>query len=170
LLTTPTWALKESNPVEVAEYAVANKIVSEPTFSWWVPFTLKKRDRIIGAVNKRIAKKTHKFGIRVPKDIGEANAIDKENGNALWYDAFQKEMKNVMIAFDVMEPYRHLPVGYKHLPCHIIWDVKMDFTRKCRLVAGGHLCAPPKTSTYASVVSRESVRIAFMVACCTERP
>jgi hypothetical protein len=161
---TPLKDLKESNPVEVAEYAAANKIVSEPAFSWWVPFTLKKRDRIIAAVNSRFAKKTHKFGIRVPKDITEANAIDKENENALWYDAVQKEMKNVMIAFDVMESDRHLPVGYKHLPCHIIWDVKMDFTRKCRFVAGGHLCAPPKTSTYGSVVSRESVRIAFMIA------
>ena len=33
--------LKESNPVEVAEYAVGAKIVSEPAFAWWVPFTLK---------------------------------------------------------------------------------------------------------------------------------
>jgi hypothetical protein len=28
--------LKESNPVEVAEYAVANKIDDEPAFAWWV--------------------------------------------------------------------------------------------------------------------------------------
>jgi hypothetical protein len=151
---TPLKDLKESNPVEVAEYAVANTIVLEPAFLWWVPFTLKKRDQIIAAVNSRIAKKTHTFGIRVPKDIAEANAIDKDNGNALWYDAVQKEMKNVMIVFDVMKPDRHLLVGYKHLPCHMIWDVKMDFTRKCRLVAGGHLCAPPKISTYASVIGR----------------
>ena len=27
-------ALKESNPIEVAEYAVANKIVEEPAFKW----------------------------------------------------------------------------------------------------------------------------------------
>ncbi len=37
--------LKESNPVEVAEYAVANKLVSEPAFSWWVPYTIKKKER-----------------------------------------------------------------------------------------------------------------------------
>jgi hypothetical protein len=35
------WNLKESNPVEVALYAVANKIAEEPTFAWWIPFTLK---------------------------------------------------------------------------------------------------------------------------------
>ena len=34
--------LKESNPVEVAEYAVGAKLVSEPAFAWWVPFTLKR--------------------------------------------------------------------------------------------------------------------------------
>jgi hypothetical protein len=36
--------LKESNPVEVAEYSVSTKLVSEPAFAWWVPFTLKRRD------------------------------------------------------------------------------------------------------------------------------
>jgi hypothetical protein len=36
--------------------------------------------------------------------------------------------------------------------------------QKCRLVAGGHVTDPPATITYASVVSRESVRIALTVA------
>jgi len=40
----------------------------------------------------------------------------------------------------------------------------MDLTRKARLVAGGHMTKPPSSLTYASVVSRESVRIAFMYA------
>ena len=40
--------LKRSNPIEVAEYAVANLIDQEPAFSWWVYHTLKVRKRIIG--------------------------------------------------------------------------------------------------------------------------
>ena len=28
--------LKESNPVELAEYAVSNRIYHEPAFAWWV--------------------------------------------------------------------------------------------------------------------------------------
>ena len=44
--------LKESFPIEVAEYAVAQGINSEPAFAWWVPYVLRKRDRIIAAVNK----------------------------------------------------------------------------------------------------------------------
>ena len=37
---------KKCFPVQVAKYAVAADIVSVPAFAWWVPYTLKKRDRI----------------------------------------------------------------------------------------------------------------------------
>lgn len=40
----------------------------------------------------------------------------------------------------------------------------MDFTRKARLVAGGHMTDTPSSVTYSSVVSRDSVRIALMIA------
>jgi len=46
----------------------------------------------------------------------------------------------------------------------MIFDVKMDFTRKARLVAGGHMTETPSSITYSSVVSRDSVRIMFLVA------
>ena len=42
--------LKESYPVQTAEYAVAANIAMEPSFTWWVPYTLKKRNRIISKV------------------------------------------------------------------------------------------------------------------------
>jgi hypothetical protein len=43
--------LKESNPVQVAEYVTARNIDDEPAFAWWVPYVLRKRDVIISAVN-----------------------------------------------------------------------------------------------------------------------
>ena len=46
----------------------------------------------------------------------------------------------------------------------MIFDLKMDFTRKARLVAGGHLTQTPTSLTYASVPSRESVRLMFLIA------
>ena len=46
----------------------------------------------------------------------------------------------------------------------MIYDIKMDFTRKCRLVAEGCRTPNPVTSTYTGVVSRESVRIVFTYA------
>jgi hypothetical protein len=33
--------LKESNPIEVAEFAVAHGLQDQPAFIWWVPYTLK---------------------------------------------------------------------------------------------------------------------------------
>ena len=37
----PLSILKESNPLEVVEFAVAPKIDKEPDFHWWVTYTLK---------------------------------------------------------------------------------------------------------------------------------
>jgi DNA-directed RNA polymerase subunit L len=71
--------LKESSPVEVAEYAMAHGLAEEPAFSWWVPPTLKKRDTIVSAVNKRCRKQTHKYGIQVPRSVQEAFKIDRKN-------------------------------------------------------------------------------------------
>jgi uncharacterized membrane protein len=85
--------------MEVAEYAICRRIDQNPAFAWWVPYTLKKRNHIIAAVNKWYLKRTHKFGIRIPKTVQEAFSVDKENGNALWADAIQQEMNNVLVTF-----------------------------------------------------------------------
>ena len=45
-----------------------------------------------------------------------------------------------------------------------MFEVKFDLRRKARYVAGGHLTSTPSSMAYSSVVSRESVRIAFLVA------
>jgi hypothetical protein len=64
--------LKEANPIETAEYAVAYSLSSLPAFSWWVTYTLKKRDRIISAVKARFIQKYFKFGIKVPDRVAGA--------------------------------------------------------------------------------------------------
>ena len=48
----------------------------------------------------------------------------------------------------------------------MIYDVKLseNFRRKARYVAGGHKTKPPAAVTYSSVVSRDSVRIALLLA------
>jgi hypothetical protein len=47
----------------------------------------------------------------------------------------------------------------------MIFDVNMeDFRRKARFVAGGHTTDTPRTMTYASAVSRESVRVELTLA------
>ena len=160
--------LKESHPIETAEFAVSQGIDREPAFNWWVPHTLKKREAIIKLAKTRktaYLKKTHKFGIEVPSTVKRALEIDQENGNHLWADAISKEKAGVKPAFRLLSDDEPDPVGYQKIRCHMIFDVKMeDFRRKARLVAGGHMTAAPATLTYASVVSRETVRIALMIA------
>jgi Reverse transcriptase (RNA-dependent DNA polymerase) len=157
--------LKESNPLEVAEYAVSQGIDHEPAFSWWVPHVLKKREQIISAVNNRYHKRTHKFGIEIPKSVADAARLDKENNNTLWMDAVALEMAAVQVSFKVLDDGDDAPIGYQRINCHLIFDVKLDaFRRKARMVAGGHVTEVPAVMTYASVVSRESVQIALTLA------
>ena len=156
--------LKESNPVEIAEYAVGASIDDEPAFAWWVPFTLRKRDVILSSVMTRVRKKSHKYGIEVPNSWDDAIRIDKQNGNTLWQDAIRKEMSNVGVAFQVLSDGQQAPPGWRKSSGHLIFDVKMDFTRKARWVKDGHKTPSPENSAYAGVVSRESIRIALTYA------
>ena len=55
-------------------------------------------------------------------------------------------------------------IGFQEIKCHIIFDVKMSFERKARFVAGGHMTEAPVTVTYSSVILRESIRLAFLIA------
>ena len=159
--------VKNSYPVQLAEYACSSRIDSEPAFAWWLPHVLKKRNRIVSKVKSKYWTRTHKFGIKVPKSVEEAKRFDQENGNNLWWDAICKEMKNVRIAFEPFEGnIKDLPPGYQKINCHMIFDIKMgeNFRRKARMVAGGHTTDTPSSITYSSVVSRDSVRIALTIA------
>jgi hypothetical protein len=160
----PLKDIKETNMVEVAQYALDNRIIEEPAFDWWAHDVLRKMKRLIKMTKARKQRKGFKFGIRIPNTVEEALQLDKQNGNTLWYDAIMKEMTNVRIAFQEIPNGEKPPPGFKYVPLMMIFDVKMDFTRKARLVARGDMTAPPSTLTYSSVVSRESIRIAFLIA------
>ncbi len=56
------------------------------------------------------------------------------------------------------------PLGWHQVTGHMVFDVKIDFTRKVGCVLDGHKTADPVGSTYAGVVLRDSVRIAFTYA------
>ena len=155
--------MKESFPVQTAEYAVANKLVEEPAFAWWIKDILKKQDQILSKVKTRDWKHTHKYGLELPKMVKEALEIDWQMGTDFWRKAIEKEMKNVMPAFQFTED-RKILIRYKHIDCHMIFDIKMDLTRKAWLVTGGHQTDLPKESVYSSIISKDSVRIILMIA------
>ena len=45
--------IKNSFPVQLAEYLVQARISQEPAFAWWVLFVIKKRNRIISKVKSK---------------------------------------------------------------------------------------------------------------------
>ena len=45
--------MKNSFPVELADYAINNGLESEPAFAWWVPHVLKKRKLILNKVKSK---------------------------------------------------------------------------------------------------------------------
>ena len=76
---------------------------------------IKKRAHIISLVNKISAcylKKTHKFGVQVPKSAKHALELDKQNSNTFWQDYITKEMKNVRVAFQILDENEEVPIGY----------------------------------------------------------
>ena len=96
---TPMRVLKESNPIQIAEYVMSRKINNDPAFAWWVPYTLRKRDVMVSSIDSRIKKRTHKYGIEIPTSHKEAIRLDTLNGNKLWADSRKLEMSNVAVTF-----------------------------------------------------------------------
>ena len=107
-------------------------------------------------------KRNEKFGISLPKNVKESLQLYKENGSTLWADVIATEMKNVEVDFNILNEREMAHRDHQFVKCHMIFDIKMEnFRRKVRLVAGGHMTTAPAAVTYASVVSREIVRIAL---------
>jgi hypothetical protein len=158
--------LKEAYPVELAHYAKDHSIDDEPAFAWWVPYVIRKEKRILQKVKSKYWARTHKYGIRIPKNIKEALEIDKELGNTLWMDAIKLEMQNVRIAFEEFDSDPNTLVGYTQITGHLVFDVKLgeNFRRKARYCADGHKTGAPASVTYSTVVSRDSVRILLTIA------
>jgi hypothetical protein len=84
-------------------------LLDTPYFVWWAPHILQKRNISIAAVTKSYHKRTHKFGIEVPKNWDDCVRLDKENDNSLWQDAVRKEMNNVRITFKILNGEESVP-------------------------------------------------------------
>ena len=68
-------------------------------------------------------------------------------------------MEQVRIAFKVLDSDECTPPSYKKVRCHMVFDVKQDLTRNCRLVAGGHLVDLLDVQACSSTVKSASVQL-----------
>ncbi len=122
--------------MEAAEYAIAKGLDKLPAFEWWVKQTIKKKAHMVKSVKTRYLKHTHKLGLQLPKSVKKAYEIDQETGTDLWHKAILKEMKNNSVAFKFIDNDT-IPIGYQWIPCHMVFDIKIELTWKARFVAGG---------------------------------
>ena len=125
--------LKEYNPLEVAEFATAQGISEEPSFIWWLPYTLRRRDRIISTVNKCIQRMSHKYGVEIPTSVEYSYKIDTDNGNHLWRTAINRKMENLRVAFNILHKGQIPPQGYIIASGHLTIDIRM--TLECNVCA-----------------------------------
>ena len=102
------------------------------------------------------------FVLELPHIWEEDISIDKKKGQTIGGARLKRKCQQ-----------RALPSNFS-MTCQLdkmrstaifFFDVKMDFNCKARYVAGVHLIDPPYyVPTYASFVSRELVRILFLIA------
>ena len=148
----PTWEpleqMRKDDPVSVAEYVHKRGLKGQRHWTWANKYLKNPKKFLRMTRQVMLAKQNkgpkYKFGTRVPRNIKEALALDKEAGNDLWKQAIKKEMDKI-IEFEVfiIPKDGKIPQGYQRIPCHMIFDVKFDGRRKARFVAGGHLTLDP---------------------------
>ena len=84
--------------------------------------------------------------------------LDKHNGNDYWKRVIRKKSK-VQEAFELYD--KHTPdkvrtrkaedvIGYQEIRCRIIFDVKIDFTRKVSFITIDTMTEAPASLTYSS--------------------
>ena len=143
--------MKHGFPVQVVRYAIKHGIDKEPVFNWWVPYVTRKAKQIISKLKSKYWQRTHKYGIRIPKTVEEAYAIDRENNNAYLTEAIREEMEKIKGAVRIHYGTSKDLIGYQQITCHIIFDVKLGerFRRKARFVGDGHKPRTPSSVTYS---------------------
>ena len=187
--------LKEDNPMMVAQYILDHPMEKTRSGYWnkWAQDTVKNVNKTLRRLrsmydgftslgdlpfrkSRRVCRRqkadkgwttiTVKFGVEVPRNVKEALAFEKKNGDSKWAQAIQKEMKGLLDheTFKFLDPGVQAPSDYQFAPLRMIFDVKPDGTSKARLVIGGHVVDSSEHSGYSSVVKLTSTRILNIIA------
>ena len=116
---------------KTTKHSIDDSLAVEPAFKWWVKHTLLQRDLLIGRLKGQLIQNGRiKFRVEIPGTVEEMVSLDKNNGNTLCQDSIDKEMKNVCIAFKLLEIHGKPPVDYTKINFHSVFDFKLDMTIK----------------------------------------
>jgi hypothetical protein len=149
--------------------AYENKMTHKSGWEW-VEQYMKSDTTLCNMVNAyQVARDTatqYKFGLEVPRSPKHALEIDKSKDSTKWTQSMKAEIDqiNEFSTFQVLPDHERIPPGYKRIPYHLVFDVKVDGRLKSRLVAGGHRTDPPKEHVFSGVVSMEAVHLGFLLA------
>jgi len=108
----------------------------------------------------------YRFGVRVPRNIAEAYKLDQANGNSIWTEAIDREVKLLRDDFECIRVGDESEITEEDQKIPLLWAfaVKFDGLHRARLYAGGHRTRDPKTDYYSGVVELETVRVLFVIA------
>jgi len=161
--------IKKTDPVTLAKYILKRRLEGEHGCKWAKrynrdPKTFINLSRMFAA-RKQVTSR-FKFGVMVPQGIRQAKLFDANNRNTLWADAMDKDMNELMKmeTFIILDDKSKLSEGYKYIPVHFVFDVKVDGRHKARLCAAGDHTNPDTSKVFSSVVSIENVRMLFLLA------
>jgi hypothetical protein len=92
--------------------------------------------------------------------------MDKENGNNLWQESIDKELKmiNQFQIFWWLDKGKQLSSDFKPVPYFIVFANKFDGQWKAWLVANGNKTFINNEDVYSGVVGMETVCLGFLLA------
>jgi hypothetical protein len=154
----PPDRIMKDDPITVAHYAEDHGLLDTPGWKKLKRFVKDKKTFARMLKQAKLTSQRHcpiyQFGIRVPRNIKEALAFDKSNGNHLWKEAMETELAGLH-EYDTFEGMDKgiQPPGYRKICTHFIFAVKHDLRHKGRMVAYCHLKEATHEGAYSGVVS-----------------
>ena len=115
--------LKDSHPIQVAQYVIAQGIQYEPAFNWWVYHVVKKRDRIIFMVrwcSLPYLKKIHKFVLSCLRLLKRLMPLTRKWKHSLVRCHTERNGECMKITFQTIPEGEKPPNGFQYVNCHMV--------------------------------------------------
>jgi hypothetical protein len=166
----PLSVMAKADPITCAKYAQDHNLLDLP--GWKSLKRIASRTVLFARMQRQYKLERerngpcYKFGVLLPHSRKDAIKLDEANQNTKWQDSLRLEMDQIDAynTFKDTGPRTPPPRDYLFIRVHFVFDVKHDLRRKSRLVAGGHMTAPPKDSVYSGVVTLRSLRLCILLA------
>jgi hypothetical protein len=118
------FALSLSNPNPIISFARNNNLLYKMTLCHLIQYCRSNTALDITRIRKVSTSPSgikYKFGIN-SKEIKNLIDLDKKNGNQLWQEAINKELKKLTDyqRFIVLDSGEDIPTGYQKIPYHLV--------------------------------------------------